>query len=465
MIRPPGPGALKRLVIALSFGIVAAGSPGSPPASADLVIDFLGDYKGALDRCGCASGQYGGVARRATYLRYVARESAEEHRLKVCGGDFFPPGGSEERSKGRTVLKAIRAMNYDAIALGEYDFAFGLEPVLTETKGLPVVATNMEWAGSHESIGLPMILKTYQGIPTAGERHAAIKVAVLSFMDEDFQGALDRSLERDARKVHIVPAGDAAREWIPRARARAGVVVGLLHMSFSKASRFAFSNPGMDIVVCSHSDSQVVDPPIKVGGTWVVSNVDQGRWIGELRLTCDKDGRAVDAVGRQIALDETVDDDPAVASLVAGFKDQLARERGETSLREGAPGGAPGFATVQVCANCHKQAVEVWRSSAHARAYDTLVKSRDQAREECLKCHVLGLGQPGGFDANSPQPIYMEVQCESCHGPAVKHVTASPAERRSGVVARPGEAVCRQCHTSKRDPKFDFATRWERIRH
>lgn len=462
---PPGRRVLLHLVMALGFGVVAAGDPGGPPAPADLVVDFLGDYKGALDRCGCSSGQYGGVARRASFFKLAAEFYPGEHRLRLCGGDFFAPGGSEERSKGRTVLKAIRAMNYDAIALGDYDFSFGLEPVLAETRGLPVVATNMEWSDTHESIGVPVLLKTYQGIPSSLGGRGRITVAVLSFMDESFQGALDRSLERDSRKVHVRPAAEAAREWIPRAREKAGVVVSLVHMSLSEASRFAAENPGMDIVVCSHSDSQVVDPPRKVGGTWVVSNVDQGRWVGELRLTCDKDGRVTDAMGRQVALDETIEDDPAVAALVSGFKDQLARERGESSMRVGAPGGAPGFATIQMCASCHKSAMAAWQGSAHAHAYDTLVKTRDQSREECLKCHVLGMGQPGGFDPNSPQPVHMEVQCENCHGPGVAHVMAKPEARKSAIIGRPGEAVCRGCHTSERDPKFDFATRWERIKH
>ena len=41
-----------RLLMALSFGLLAAGQPSGPTAHADLIIDYVSDLKGNLEPCG-----------------------------------------------------------------------------------------------------------------------------------------------------------------------------------------------------------------------------------------------------------------------------------------------------------------------------------------------------------------------------------------------------------------------------
>jgi len=41
-----------RLLMALSFGLLAAGTPTGPSAPADLTVDFVSDLKGNLEPCG-----------------------------------------------------------------------------------------------------------------------------------------------------------------------------------------------------------------------------------------------------------------------------------------------------------------------------------------------------------------------------------------------------------------------------
>lgn len=41
-----------RLLLALSFGLLAAGPAQTPPTPADLIIDFVSDFRGNVEPCG-----------------------------------------------------------------------------------------------------------------------------------------------------------------------------------------------------------------------------------------------------------------------------------------------------------------------------------------------------------------------------------------------------------------------------
>lgn len=114
-----------------------------------------------------------------------------------------------------------------------------------------------------------------------------------------------------------------------------------------------------------------------------------------------------------------------------------------------------------ICAACHPAAAEVWRTSAHAHARDTLRKAQRGYDPECLPCHQTGLGHPGGTTAREADPLD-HVGCESCHGPGSAHVSA-PA---SGYGTLPQDAAaCIGCHNVTNSPDFEFDAYWRDVAH
>jgi len=75
----------------------------------------------------------------------------------------------------------------------------------------------------------------------------------------------------------------------------------------------------------------------------------------------------------------------------------------------------------------------------------------------CVKCHVTGFEKDGGYVDQELTPALAGVQCEACHGPAANHA-ANPMNKKN-LIARPGETICRECHTKGQDPKFDYANK------
>jgi hypothetical protein len=116
-----------------------------------------------------------------------------------------------------------------------------------------------------------------------------------------------------------------------------------------------------------------------------------------------------------------------------------------------APGQA-GYAGIEACADCHSEAVDMWNTTVHSRAYETLVTANKQYDLSCVNCHVTGFRAPGGSEVVENQHL-QSVQCEQCHGPGSLHV-ADPTTDNIQLSA-PVD-VCLSCHTPEHSDTFDY---------
>jgi predicted CXXCH cytochrome family protein len=152
-----------------------------------------------------------------------------------------------------------------------------------------------------------------------------------------------------------------------------------------------------------------------------------------------------------------------------GFRDPL--------LLDDLPAGAAGFlgysnveARRTVCGACHLGKQREWEQTAHANAWGTLQAAT--AKEAiCQPCHsVTDRGNivdnaNVGFAATE-NLRYKDVQCESCHGPGLDHVT-NPDARGNKPLAPLAVGTdltrgCGQCHSGVHRP---FAEEWRASRH
>jgi len=114
----------------------------------------------------------------------------------------------------------------------------------------------------------------------------------------------------------------------------------------------------------------------------------------------------------------------------------------------------PGFGGEKGCRACHPREHEHWAATAHARAYDTLVKKDKTSDPSCLACHTTGQGSPSKTNAR-----FENVQCEACHGPAKGH----PDFRID--FKKVAEDDCRKCHTPTNTPDFNYDQYVQKILH
>jgi hypothetical protein len=124
------------------------------------------------------------------------------------------------------------------------------------------------------------------------------------------------------------------------------------------------------------------------------------------------------------------------------------------------------------CKKCHIKQWKSWSETKMANAFDTLkpgvVAERktelgldpDQdytTDENCVKCHVTGLGAEGGFVSEADTPELVGIGCEVCHGPGGTYtqdgnMTLKNKEYKKadlvavGLVDTVNEAQCVVCH-------------------
>jgi peroxiredoxin len=118
-----------------------------------------------------------------------------------------------------------------------------------------------------------------------------------------------------------------------------------------------------------------------------------------------------------------------------------------------------GYSGNDVCGICHEDALATWELTNHASAYDTLVRHGADHDAECVRCHVVGYGESGGFSLAAPNANLEDVGCESCHGRGGPHLSPEHAKRQDY------EALCRDCHNPEHSLGFEYTSFLPRVSH
>ena len=116
-----------------------------------------------------------------------------------------------------------------------------------------------------------------------------------------------------------------------------------------------------------------------------------------------------------------------------------------------------------VCGNCHMGQQAAWVETGHADAWESLQGS-GHAAAMCEGCHTVSeLGNmpeaQGGW-STTKDTRYYDVQCESCHGPGLAHVSNPSNATIPSVLAPMAAGVdmktgCIECHNGTHHPYGD----------
>jgi 2',3'-cyclic-nucleotide 2'-phosphodiesterase (5'-nucleotidase family) len=372
------------------------------------------------------------------------------NRLLVDCGDFFGTAGEQDSLKSAFMAEAMGMLGYDAITPGEREFNFGQQFLLgafQKTK-IDVVSANIVYADDKKPFVKPYVIRKF----------GAARVAITGLLGKDYK---IRATGTD-RPLEVLDPTTTIQKLLPEMRKKADVVVLLSHLGLAESQKLTLAVPGIDVMVFGHQ-AGLFRSVVKTQDVINVRGGDRGQNIPQIHLVVD-DGKISSFDGEVVTLDDNVPADDTMNKSVNDFNDAInarfarANEATahEAARRTTAQTHGDRYLGETTCRRCHEMEYKMYTSQAHAHAFETLVKNQRDATPECLPCHVVGMGQAGGFISRQGTPDLVNVQCENCHGIGTNHPQA-------GDIV--GPEVCMTCHTHEQSPNFQYDEAVEKIVH
>ncbi|MFF9673101.1 bifunctional metallophosphatase/5'-nucleotidase [Streptomyces eurythermus] len=327
------------------------GKPGHPVKRYSLTVMGTTDLHGHVfnwdyfkdaeysDKAGNAMG----LARIATLVNQVREEKGRRNTLLLDAGDtiqgtpltYYYAKVDPITAKGGPVHPMARAMNaigYDAAALGNHEFNYGIE-TLRKFEGqldFPLLGANAVDAKSLRPAFPPYFMKTFH-VPGA----KPVKVAVLGLTNPGI-AIWDKAYVQG--KLAFPGLEEQAAKWVPKLRSMgADVVVVSAHSGTSGTSSYgdqvpyvenaaaevARKVPGIDAILVGHAHVEI--PELKVvneetGKAVVLSEplcYAERLTLFDIGLEFRKGRWEVESVSASLRDSRTVADDPEITRLLA----------------------------------------------------------------------------------------------------------------------------------------------------
>ena len=462
---------------------VSAGEPAPDDGTTKLMADWpkplaalliSGEQNGYLEPCGCTSGQLGGLKRRHELCERLKGQGWNLVPIDL-GGLIKDPGASlggieQSKIKFTVALRALKMMNYQAIALSASDLKLGTLEVLGQYLNLgdtpKIVSANIKPAAGFEQTIVPMF------ITSAGSK----KIGITSVIDP---GSLEKINDPTLKDLlAVLPAKESLAPIAAELASKSDWQVLLVQGSADMAKAMAAAYPIFDVVVASslYEDPTAEADKVNDGKTLIVNVGKKGKYNGLVGFFADSDqtmryqritlGSRYDRPGAGEPIRKLIDED---------FQDELkAAKVVENFPRRSHLSATPGasFVGAGTCKNCHPATYAKWLSSKHSHTYDALLKPK-RNREfdaECISCHTTGFEYESGWVSAEKTAYLKGNQCENCHGPGSMHAGDPDNASFKKSMALTSELadknmLCIRCHDSDNSPKFSFSTFWPQIMH
>lgn len=294
--------------LTLAAGSLFASGRGEPP----MVLEYTASLVGNLDGCDCASHPRAGLVKRAAFLR---ADPEGNRALLLDAGDIFDPMRDELLAD---TLRAVYAeLGYDAVAVGDAELAGGV-PYLLSHRGRPALIAHNLSAAAEGGTRVPFSPDPLIVTKPWG------KVAVCALLDPS---VLDQVPAEIRGSLAAAPCEEAARVFAARIRGQ-GIALSVLlyHGPSSHAAALARAVPGFDVIVVGHE--QLLQEPVRVGSSILVSPGEQGNRLGRLELVRSGDGALSYRNSFRLFSHEKDPDDPSTRarydSYIAALRQRLS---------------------------------------------------------------------------------------------------------------------------------------------
>ncbi|MFC9316291.1 bifunctional metallophosphatase/5'-nucleotidase [Streptomyces nigra] len=343
-------------------GVAVAGAVGAPAAHAAQPAKGPGKKRYALTVMGTtdlhgnvfnwdyfkdaeytdAAGNAKGLSRVSTLVNQVRKEKGRGNTLLIDAGDtiqgtpltYYYAKVDPITAKGGPVHPMAAAMNaigYDAVALGNHEFNYGIETLrkFESQCDFPLLGANALDAKTLKPAFPPYFIKKFH-VPGA----PPVKVAVLGLTNPGI-AIWDKAYVEG--KLVFPGLEEQAAKWVPKLRSMgADVVVVSAHSGTSGTSSYgdqlpyvensaalvAQKVPGIDAILVGHAHTEIAELKVtneKTGRTVVLSEplcFAQRLSLFDVELVFERGCWTVESVRASVRDSKSVPDDPRITRLL-----------------------------------------------------------------------------------------------------------------------------------------------------
>jgi hypothetical protein len=365
--------------------------------------------------------------------------------MLVDGGGFFPEQADYE-DVAWFLMDGMKLLGTDAVGVGDKELRYGRSFLLANMRRtkLPLVNANLIDKSTKKPLVAPWVIK----------KVGSAKVGVFGLMSDK----VDTGPSRDSLFVEE-PTAAATKAVAALRKQGATVIVLLSQLGKVETEDLVTAVQGIDAVVVGRN-VPLLQKGRLIQGTVACYGGEQGQYLGRTILNLTAAGRSAGGDNETYMLGPEVGEKQEVLTLVKSFEDsfndklrqkekeRIAKDQVSQTSQSGLE--VDHYLGAEVCGRCHVSEMAQWKTTAHAKAWETLVDNKVDSRPDCIPCHVVGYQQAGGFKTADDVARVADVQCESCHGMGTQHEAYPTAARRIT------EETCLTCHNSTTSPTFDF---------
>ena len=255
---------------------------------------------------------FGGSARLVTALEDA--KARLDNYLLVDGGDQFQGTLFYTYYKGKLAAEMMNKMGYDAMTVGNHEFDDGPEVLrgFVDSVDFPVLMSNADVSG--EPLLSDAIMKS-----TIIEKNGE-KIGLIGLTPQD----TDELASPGPNIVFTAPADAVQGEVDKLTEEGVNKIIVLSHSGYKVDISVAENTTGVDVIVGGHTNTLLGEMdgaegpyPTMVGDTAIVSAYAYGKFLGELNVTFDDDGKVVSAEGAPLIMDASVAEDAATVDRIA----------------------------------------------------------------------------------------------------------------------------------------------------
>jgi 2',3'-cyclic-nucleotide 2'-phosphodiesterase (5'-nucleotidase family) len=272
-----------------------------------LTILYSSSLNGNLDGCDCKGSPRGGLVKRAAWLRTLDKP---EQGLLVDGGDLLDP--YPDRELATSIFDTYLELGYAAIALGDQEFANGVESLLEYRERYPLMAHNLTICPDDNRCIF------FSTTPQILER-AGFRVGVFALIDPQVFTLYPPELKN---QIKIQDPKTSARNQLAYLSEKGvELTVLLYHGPYQSARELAETVPGVDVLILAH-EQRLIEPR-RIGDTILTSPGEDGNRLGILTVKILPGGRIEYNSSFRLFSWHDDPDDPAVRRRIDEYKTKL----------------------------------------------------------------------------------------------------------------------------------------------